>query len=1106
MRDRKISLTALITLILTILQPIANLPPLFQASQVLAQTPVDRKAEAYQLLQQGNEQLNNGNFEAALQPLQQALLIYRELKEPTGEGAALFLLGSAYEGLGEYSKAIEYYQQSLVIAREINNPKLEAQTQQQIAQAQAKNNPRKKEADQLLKQSLEQVQANQFESALKSFEQPLKIYQEIKDRRGEGYTLRGLGLTYLGLRNQPKAIEYFQQSLSISREINDPELEALMQKYLTQLQVKNNPQTTTAQIVEQKNQESLRLFEIGRQQLNQSQFNEALTTFQKVLVIVRTIKIPEGEAHTLNSIGLVYSKIGDYKKALDYCQKALAIDRQLNKKDWEASTLNNIGTIHNDLGNYDKALDFYQQALKIRQAIGNEEIAINLNNIGQVYIYQGKYELALESFQQALVIVKKNQDKQGEEIIINNIAQLYDNKGQYPQALELYQQALTITKDIGNKEEETRVLNNIGVIYVNLGQSDASVTFLQQALAIAQKIGDQKQEGTTLNNIGQVYHLSESYNKALDYYQQALLIFQKIGGQLGQSTTLNNIGGVYQLQGEYTIALDFFQKSLAITKEIDYKYGEGRILNNIAQIYHKQGQYSQALSFYNQALDINIEVGDQVQQGGTLHNLGSLYKNQGQYAQAEKTLFAAIQVWESLRPGLKDEQKISIFEKQADTYLFLQSSLVAQNKINSALEIAERGRTRAFVELLASKLFSNPKEKFQFSTSPTITSIKQTAKSQNSTLVEYSIIYDEFKIQGKQEVKESELYIWVIKPTGEVTFRKADLKPLWQKENTTLEKLVNTSRNSIGAISTPFRGGIIPRENPDKPKAKQKFQQLHKLLIEPIADLLPKQETEKVIFIAQGALFLVPFPALQDVNGKYLIEKHTILTSPSIQVLDLTHKQRQRTGTQRIQGKDTLIIGNPVMPFAAPKIGETPQQLIPLPGAEQEAIAISKLLKTEPLIGNKATEATVVQRLPQARFVHLATHGLFDDIQGLNSGIALTPSGKDNGLLTASEILDLKLNAELVVLSACDTGRGRISGDGVIGLSRSLISAGVPSVLVSLWSVPDAPTALLMTEFYQNLQKGSDKAQALRQAMLTTMKNNPNPVDWAAFTLIGEAE
>ncbi|HEY9904004.1 MAG TPA: CHAT domain-containing protein, partial [Candidatus Sericytochromatia bacterium] len=107
---------------------------------------------------------------------------------------------------------------------------------------------------------------------------------------------------------------------------------------------------------------------------------------------------------------------------------------------------------------------------------------------------------------------------------------------------------------------------------------------------------------------------------------------------------------------------------------------------------------------------------------------------------------------------------------------------------------------------------------------------------------------------------------------------------------------------------------------------------------------------------------------------------------------------------------------------------------------------------------------------------------------------------------TADQILNLKLNAELVVLSACDTGRGRVTGDGVIGLSRSLISVGVPSVIVSLWSVPDSPTASLMTEFYRQMQQQPDKAQALRSAMLTTMKQYPNPKDWAAFTLIGEAE
>ncbi len=120
--------------------------------------------------------------------------------------------------------------------------------------------------------------------------------------------------------------------------------------------------------------------------------------------------------------------------------------------------------------------------------------------------------------------------------------------------------------------------------------------------------------------------------------------------------------------------------------------------------------------------------------------------------------------------------------------------------------------------------------------------------------------------------------------------------------------------------------------------------------------------------------------------------------------------------------------------------------------------------------------------------------------------VALAPTGQDDGFLTAGEILDLKLNAALVVLSACDTGRGNITSDGVIGLSRSLISAGATSVLVSLWSVPDAPTSQLMTEFYRQLQLYPDKAKALRQAMLNTMKQHPNPKDWAAFTLIGEAD
>jgi CHAT domain-containing protein len=193
------------------------------------------------------------------------------------------------------------------------------------------------------------------------------------------------------------------------------------------------------------------------------------------------------------------------------------------------------------------------------------------------------------------------------------------------------------------------------------------------------------------------------------------------------------------------------------------------------------------------------------------------------------------------------------------------------------------------------------------------------------------------------------------------------------------------------------------------------------------------------------------------------------------------------------------VLGNPTMPSVIPP-------LKPLPGAEQEAIAIAAILQTQAITGSYGTKAVIVKRMSQARIIHLATHGLVDNDRGLGSAIALAPSDNDNGLLTAEEILDINLKAELVVLSACDTGRGRLTGDGVIGLSRSFISAGVPSVLVSLWAIPDAPTASLMTEFYRTWQQQPDKAVALRQAMLVTMQQHPHPRDWAAFIIIGEAE
>ena len=684
------------------------------------------------------------------------------------------------------------------------------------------------------------------------------------------------------------------------------------------------------------------------------------------------------------------------------------------------------------------------------------------------------------------------------------------------------------------KAEANRLFDQ-GIQQFQTSQVEAALQSWQQALIIYREIKNRLGEGTSLGNLGIAYHSLGDYAKAIEYHQQSLAIAREIKDRQVEGASLGNLGSAYDALGDYAKAIEYHQQRLAIAREIKDRLGEGQSLGNLGIAYKSLGDYAKAIEYYQQSLAIAKGIGDRIGEGNNLNNLGNTLFKTGNLTQAEKILRTGIETYESHRARLgdKDAYKISIFEGQATTYRLLQQVLIKQNQPNAALEIAERGRARAFVELLATRLSPIETQSPKVAP-PTIEQIKQIAKVQNSTLVQYSIIYDDFNVQGKKQAKQSKLYIWVIKPTGEVNFRNVDLIPLWQKQDTSLSDLVTNARESIGVRGLAVLS-VVPHPEAVKnaeEQATKRLQQLHQLLIEPIANLLPTDPNAHVIFIPQESLFLAPFPALQDASGKYLIEQHTIRTAPSIQVLDLTHTQRQRlrahSGTL-LQGNDALVVGNPTMPSIVTTIGEKPQQLPPLPGAEREAKAIAPLLNTQPLIGSQATKKVVTELLPKARIIHLATHGLLDNVDGIGSAIALAPNSISslipplirgaggvspqsnqgvNGLLTAAEIFSLKLNAELVVLSACDTGRGKLVGDGVVGLSRSLISAGTSSVMVSLWAVSDDSTAVLMTEFYKNIQHNPDKAQALRQAMLTTMRQieYSNPLQWAAFTLIGEAQ
>ncbi len=599
----------------------------------------------------------------------------------------------------------------------------------------------------------------------------------------------------------------------------------------------------------------------------------------------------------------------------------------------------------------------------------------------------------------------------------------------------------------------------------------------------------------------------------------------------------------------YREALDQLQQVNSGSPEIP------GITYNLARIALITEQYAEALPLL-ESLDAAGQASNDA-----LNNLALAHFHLGNYASAEQVLTRVLAMWETLRArnDLDDRDRVTLFEQQAHSYSLMQRTLVAQGKTDAALAMAERARARALAELLAQQHTDA-----RVADPLTVRQIQATAQQQNTTLVVYSALGDGRRILGDEVQIETDLFTWVISPQGKITFQNTPLSAFWTSSGlrsgptsllSPLEMLVQQTREALGITA---RGGlgVVPAErrvtDELSPSNPLPMRSLYQMLITPIESLLPTDPAALVTLIPQGPLFLVPFAALQHPDTSYLVDRHTIALAPSVQTLVLT-AQADSNATS------SLVVGNPVtMPSLPSSSNGSPQPLPPLPGAEQEAQAIATLLETTAVVREQATETTVVQEMPQQRIIHLATHGFLNldsrlnefglptdplaptardasvyvtpgsvivgdnvtvgggdaevalarerVVRGRSPGVlALAPSEADDGWLTAEEIATLDLQADLVILSACDTGRGRITGDGVIGLTRSFLLAGADTVIVSLWQVPDLPTAALMVAFYEQLMRSPNKAQALQQAMQLTKQQFPDPRNWSAFVLVGEA-
>jgi CHAT domain-containing protein len=753
-----------------------------------------------------------------------------------------------------------------------------------------------------------------------------------------------------------------------------------------------------------------------------------------------------------------------------------------------------------------------------------------LLNLGNRQLTNGQLSAALSSLQESLIIYRELGDRLGEANALLRLGETNFTLGRYRQAIDFYQQSWELMSALGEQKGELQILEHLSNSYFHIGNEKLAQEFKERAVALRKEIGNPPREASFLSNVGVNHEGDGEYQKAIEFYAEELTIGLETRDRLLQVDALRNLGGVYRQLGQYPQAIVFFQQQLTLARKLGDTVGERLILQQLAQAYTNQGDFPQAIAFYQQQLELakkSPDSGNQnylikqlgrayifsgqsaaalalfqeqlttakaardtLNQGMALNNLAFTYLKTGKFVEAKSTLTENIGVWQKHRENLGNTGDYA--GEQANTYLLLQQVLIAQKQPESALEAAEAGSTMAFLNLLGRRLVTESVGTGlavapQKIVPPTISEIQAIAKAQKATLVKYAIVPDEG------------IYTWVIQSNGKVTFRL--INP--QKENTispisSVAELVASIPVALGVKTK----GIKPQ------KDAKPLLQLNQLLIKPIADLLPKSPDERVIFIPEDELLLVPFPALVDIYGKYLIEKHPISIIPAIQVLQLAKQQRGRTG-----GSKVVVVGNPIMPKIAQTIGAAPQQLPPLVNGEKEALEIADFFKTKPLVGNQATKAAILALLPKAKRIHFATYGILDDInrKGIPGAIALSAAGDDDGLLTASDILNLytqpkgkRLRASLIVLSAGESGSGS-TGKGVVGLSLALMSAGVPSIVVSQWTVPDAPTDKLMQEFYRQLQRNPDKAQALRNAILATMKEFPNPKYWGGLSLIGEA-
>ncbi|MEG3957926.1 CHAT domain-containing tetratricopeptide repeat protein [Microcoleus sp. herbarium2] len=924
-------------------------------------------------------------------------------------------------------------------------------------------------ADQLYQQGT----AQSLRKAIAKWEEALKLYREAGDRRGEAFTLTNIGQVYSDLEEKQKALEYYSQSLPLSRAVGD------------------------------------------RKQ----------------------------EASILNSIGSAYSYLGEKQKAREYFSQSLLLHREAGNRYGEATTLNNIGLVYLELGENQKAKEYYSQSLPLFRSIGDRGgESTTLSNIGLAYSKLGESQKALEYYSQSLTLAQARGDRRGEAIALNNIGRVYSELGDNQKAKEYYRQSLPLRRAVGDRGGESTTLSNIGLVYSKLGENQKALEYYSQSLTLTQALGDRRGEGIALNNIGRAYSELGKNQKAKEYYNQSLPLRRAVGDRRGEAITLNNIGSVYSQLGENQKALEYYSQSLGLSRAVDYRVGEALTLYSIAAAKRDRGNLTEALTDIEASLKIIESLRAKI---ASPELRASYFATVQDYYQFYIDLL--MQLHKTNPKSGYDTKAFEASERsRARSLLELLQEANADIREGVAPELLQRERS------LQQQLDALEKQRIEFLNRPNPTPPQQAEfeKQWQTLLAQYQDIQTQIRTtspryaaltqpqpltlaQIQQQILDENTILLQYSLGKERSY-------LWALTKTSITSYELPKAAEIETTAKNFRDAVTAPSSRNSPnQVTQANDAISQMILQPVAAQLGQK---RLLIVSDGVLNYLPFAALSlpgksGENGNPpLIVDHEIVLLPSGSTLGIL---RQNYADLPAPTRTLAIFADPVFsgndervknyssattqqaveaanPGLSRSRGDNSVQFDRLKFTRKEAQIIQGLVPANSITQSfdfaASRAAAISSNLSEYKIIHFATHGLANSDHPELSGIILSLIDEKgnalNGFLRLTDIFNLKLAADLVVLSACQTGLGQnIQGEGMVGLTRGFMYAGAKRVVVSLWSVDDEGTAALMSSFYQKmLQKGLTPAAALRAAQLEMWKQEKwkSPYYWAAFTLQGE--